>query len=145
MDGQKKSVRVRVKSCVVDELGAAQRFSSEAMGTYVYRGGKHYIRYEEELSRGETSQVTLKLMGNSAKLLRGGGSLGVEHLLHFLPEQETRSSYQTPYGDLSLAIHTEKLALDVREGQGSVHIVYRLYLEGRFQSRNTLCIELAEG
>ncbi len=144
MEGQRKRVRVRVDSRVVDEAGEVQHFCTESMGTYTCRGGKHYIRYADELAEGTTSQVTLKLAEGSAKLLRGGGTSGVEHARHFLPDQETKSSYQTPYGVLSLAVHTEELDLDVKDGQGHVRIVYRLFLEGRFQSRNTLHIELAE-
>lgn len=144
MEGQRKRVRVRVDSRVVDEAGGVQHFRMESVGTYVCRGGKHYIRYADEIAEGATSQVTLKLTDNSAKLLRSGGTSGVEHMQHFLPEQETKSAYQTPYGVLSFAVHTEELDLDVEDGLGHVRIVYRLFLEGKFQSRNTLHIELAE-
>ena len=98
-------VLVKVRGVQKTPEGEENTIRTEARGRYIFRGGKHYVLYEEEgLSEVGKVSTTLKFDEEKLTLLRHGA---VEQTLEFVPRRESRSPYRTPIGNLNLAVRTE--------------------------------------
>ena len=58
--------------------------------------------------------------------------------------EERESVYETPYGDLHMAVNTHELTVDFHEGVGHVHLGYDISVEGEWQFYNQLDIDVRE-
>lgn len=133
--------RIRVRGTQRDTAGEDQVIETIAEGTYAFRAGRHYIRYQDRsLSPGQCTSTVLKFTDDSLVLLRKGA---VDNEQRFMAGRETRSTYQTPYGRLDLSARTDRLSIvfDALQG-GRIEIGYELFVNGAFQSRNTLLVEI---
>ena len=52
--------------------------------------------------------------------------------------------YETPYGDLHMAVNTHELTVDFHDGVGHVHLGYDISVEGEWQFYNQLDIDVRE-
>ena len=55
--------------------------------------------------------------------------------------EERESVYETPYGDLHMAVNTHELTADFHDGVGHVHLGYDISVEGEWQFYNQLDID----
>ena len=135
-------VLVKVRGVQKTPEGEENTIRTEARGRYVFRGGKHYVLYEEEgLSEVGKVSTTLKFDEEKLTLLRHGA---VEQTMEFLPRGESRSLYRTPIGSLNLAVRTEFLGMDLSADTKTLTVEYSLAVEGIHQSQNSLFIEVAQ-
>ncbi|MBE6101575.1 MAG: DUF1934 domain-containing protein [Selenomonas ruminantium] len=134
-------VFVRVKGVQKTPDGEENTISTESQGRYIFRGGKHYVLYEEKgLTENGKVTATLKFDESKLTLLRHGA---VEQTMEFLPRGESRSLYRTPIGNLSLAVRTEFLGMDLSTEVKKLTVEYSLAMEGVHQSKNSLFIEVS--
>ena len=135
-------VLVRVRGVQKTPEGEENTIRTEARGRYIFRGGKHYVLYEEEgLSEVGKVSTTLKFDEEKLTLLRHGA---VEQTLEFVPRRESRSPYRTPIGLLNLTVRTEFLGMDLSADTKTLTVVYSLAVEGIHQSQNSLYIEVVQ-
>jgi uncharacterized beta-barrel protein YwiB (DUF1934 family) len=135
-------VLVKVRGVQKTPEGEENTIRTEARGRYIFRGGKHYVLYEEEgLSEVGKVSTTLKFDEEKLTLLRHGA---VEQTLEFVPRRESRSPYRTPIGLLNLTVRTEFLGMDLASEVKSLTVEYSLAVEGVHQSQNSLFIEVAQ-
>ena len=62
----------------------------------------------------------------------------------FVPDQRFEGTYQTPFGDMSMAVQARKVQCDIGEEKGSVHLKYQLDIQGAYASTNELHLEYTE-
>ena len=58
--------------------------------------------------------------------------------------EEREAVYETPYGDLHMAVNTHELTVDFHDGVGHVHLGYDISVEGEWQFYNQLDIDVRE-
>ena len=133
-------VIVKVTGEQTDAAGDVSRIEMTALGEHYFRNGKHYIIYEDtSLAEGAPASTMLKVASDSLTLTRRGA---VEQEQHFSPQSESRSRYQTPFGDLDLCVATQRLDIAYGSVSGSIDVVYDMHINGEWQSANELHIEV---
>lgn len=137
---EQERVLVRVKGVQRTFPGEENTLETEARGRYTFKGGRHYVRYEDAgLVEDKVVSTTLKFSEGKLTILRHGA---MEQTMEFILGQESRSLYPTPLGNLSLALQTEFFGLDLSSEVKKLRVEYSLALEGVPQSRNSLSIEI---
>lgn len=93
--------------------------------SYYQKNGKHYIIYDE-VAEGVPGVVknTVKIIDDSLFEIRKSGANNT-HMV-FEKDKINMTSYQTPFGDLLVGIHTKDLQMDIREDEIDVNIFYAL-------------------
>ena len=141
MSGENPVV-VRVRGSFRDAEGREDEILTVAKGRHYFHGDKHYVLYDDEqLQEGQKTPTVLKIGRDAMTLLRRGA---VEQKQHFERGREHDSTYHTPYGNLALSVRTGELAIHYGDIAGCVDIRYDLFVNGAFQSSNTLHIEVEE-
>ena len=124
MDKVKISIRARQEA----PDGHVENLHHRLEGRYFFKGGKHYLRYEDKYLDGESRvPTTIKVSEDELVILRHGTARTEQR---FVPFQETRSDYQTPYGSMELAMRTEALQSSFAESSGYARVAYQLSAAG---------------
>ncbi len=93
-------------------------------GEYYQRNGAHYIMYEE-LVEDETTPIK-----NVMKLREGEFTLTKKGMVNvqmvFTEGKKTMTSYATPFGNIMIALDTEKITVQETESEMKIHIQYGL-------------------
>ncbi|MDU5198586.1 MAG: DUF1934 domain-containing protein, partial [Veillonella sp.] len=105
-------------------------------------GNAQYVRYEESSVTGlDGVKTTIKIHDDSIVLLRTG-AVNMRH--QYVRGEEREAVYETPYGDLHMAVNTHELTVDFHDGVGHVHLGYDISVEGEWQFYNQLDIDVRE-
>jgi len=137
-----KRVLVSVKSVQRDIDGQDTVVELISPGTSHEKNGVQYIRYEESSVTGlEGVKTTIKIYEDSIVLLRTG-AVNMRH--QYIRGEERQSTYETPLGDLHMAVKTHELTVDFHNGTGRVHLGYDISIEGEWQFYNQLDIDVRE-
>lgn len=140
-----EKVIVKVRGEQTDMGGEKSQIEMVAEGRHYFRDGKHYVLYEDNVmdNAGRISTV-LKIAPDSVVLLRSGA---VTQEQRFDARAASVSQYQTPYGNLELAVRTEAVNVVYGTVSGQVDVCYALSINGQAETRNELHIEIsaAEG
>ncbi len=98
---------------------------------------------DEETGKINTSFVTLLLEKDRVIMTRKGD---YANTMVFVPEQRFEGTYQTPYGNMDMAVFSRGVRCNIGETKGSVHLKYQLDIQGAYASTNELHLEYrAEG
>lgn len=137
-----KQVLVSVKSIQRDRDGEDTVVELISSGRYYERQGIKYIIYNEsEVTGLEGVKTTIKVYPNSVVLLRTG-DVNMRH--QYVLNEKHESVYQTPYGQLHMAVYTHEFNVSIQDGIGSVHLGYDISVDGEWQFYNQLTITLRE-
>ena len=137
-----KRVLVSVKSVQRDMDGKDTVVELISPGTSHKKGNTQYVRYEESSVTGmDGVKTTIKIHDDSIVLLRTG-AVSMRH--QYVRGEERESVYETPYGDLHMAVKTHELTVDFHNGTGRVHLGYDISIEGEWQFYNQLDIDVRE-
>ncbi|MCI7612643.1 MAG: DUF1934 domain-containing protein [Selenomonadaceae bacterium] len=124
MDNVMISIRARQEA----PDGHVEKLHHRLKGRYFFKGGKHYLRYEDKyLDGGKRVPTTIKVAEDELVILRHGTAKTEQR---FVPLQETRSDYQTPYGSMELLMRTESLQAAFGEEGGHIRAAYHLSANG---------------
>ncbi|MBS7143283.1 MAG: DUF1934 domain-containing protein [Veillonella sp.] len=105
-----KRVLVSVKSVQRDMDGKDTVVELISPGTSHEKGNAQYVRYEESSVTGlDGVKTTIKIHDDSIVLLRTG-AVNMRH--QYVRGEERESVYETPYGDLHMAVNTHELTVD---------------------------------
>ena len=96
---------------------------------------------DEETGEITTAQVILAMEKNRVTMTRQGD---YSNTLVFVPEQRFEGVYQTPFGNMDMAVFARGVRCDIGERKGSVHLKYQLDIQGAYTSTNELHLEYAE-
>lgn len=121
------------------ELGPeGESIMTKALGTYHYRNGAHYIQYgERSEEEGNIIRSMLKLAYNQLTIKRDGQF--DSHMVFDL-SGPTNGRYGTPYGSLSLEVHTRELSVMEAEDELQIFLQYTLADKGANLLENQVTI-----
>ncbi len=137
-----RKVVVTVVGTQTDASGEEHRIEFMTVGSRRDRDGVSYITYpESEITGMEGTTTLLKLYSDRLILVRMGS---VELKQEFYPGLKSYCMYITPYGSLKMAVSTRHFALTAEGGKEAVNAGYDLEIDGRWQSYNTLAVEIRE-
>ena len=124
LDKVKISIRARQEA----PDGHVENLHHRMKGRYFFKGGKHYLRYEDKYLDSESRvPTTIKVSDEELVILRHGAAKTEQR---FVPRQETRSDYHTPYGVMELVMRTERLQSCFAESSGCAKVAYHLTANG---------------
>lgn len=125
----------------IEQDGQVSHHVFDETGRLVQMGETLYLRYQEtEAETGEQVPVTLKLQADGLIILtRGQGHQRLQ--LHFAPDQELNTVYQTPYGNIPIITKTSMMKVRMQDepAAGEIKIDYVLTSDhnqlGKYQLR----------
>ena len=93
-------------------------------GEYYLRSGSHYILYDE-LMEGETTPIknVIKLRDKEFTLTKKGI---INTQMVFTEGKKNMTSYVTPFGNIMIALDTEKIVVEETQEELKIHIDYGL-------------------
>ena len=93
-------------------------------GEYYLRSGSHYILYEE-LMEGEVTPIknVIKLRDKEFTLTKKGI---INTQMVFTEGKKNMTSYITPFGNIMIALDTDKIVVEETEEELKIHIDYGL-------------------
>ena len=134
-------VLVRVKGRQQSGGGVVNVSETTSEGRHYFHRGRHYILYEDKsLAQGAQQTKTVLQISPTALSVTRHGPVDAEH--YFKEDEESHTTYRTPYGNMDLSIRTNDLDATYGDVTGTVDVSYDLAVNGRFQSNNTLHIEI---
>ncbi len=137
-----RKVIVTVVGTQTDAAGEESRIELVTVGSRHEKDGVSYVTYREsEISGLEGTTTLLKLYPDRMTLVRMGA---VEQKQEFVPGLRSDGAYITPYGSLKMAVVTRSLERAAAGGKDAVMAGYDLEINGRWQSYNTLSVEIRE-
>lgn len=113
-------------------------------GTYYFRNGKHYIKYEEIMEESMNSiSNTLKISDSSDGLRVEVKKKGaIETTLIFEEGQNHISCYETEYGSFMLGFHASYISVEHDENKIHIHIDYAMEMNYEHLSDNQIDISI---
>ncbi|OBA07599.1 hypothetical protein A9P44_09295 [Paenibacillus polymyxa] len=131
-------VRIRLHSHH-DGEDAVQELPGEA----IVRGKHLYIRYEEpqESPEGGTTRNTVKIGPDELKLIRHGE---VQSEQSFALGRRLPGFYRSPYLNLNMSAHTQKLDIRMDGFTGHVSWTYDLYVFEDFSGHFAISLHIQE-
>lgn len=134
-------VRLRIRGEQRTADGKTEHTEMQAVARHVLKGGRHYLRYEDQsLIEGQTVSSLLKISSDRLQLVRHGA---IEQQMEFVCGARREGIFRLPGGSLSLAVRTQELRADCQaDGRGRVELRYELFLQEELQSRCRLTIEI---
>lgn len=137
-----KRVLVSVKSVQRDRDGQDTVVELISPGTWYEKNGTQYVRYEESSVTGmDGVKTTIKIYDGSIVLLRTG-AVNMRH--QYILGEERKTVYETPFGEIPMAVKTHELTVDFHDGTGHVHLGYDISVDDEWQFYNQLDIDVRE-
>lgn len=99
-----------------------------------------YRETQHDDESGETieSDIILNIGEKQVTMERRGD---FSNTIVFVPGHRFEGTYQTPYGELGMAVFPRKVDCRIGEKKGAVHLKYQLDIQGNFSSTNELHLE----
>lgn len=133
-----KSVLISVHTLQRNAQGEEDTMKLVTKGVYEERDQLRILRYDEtELTGMDGTTTTIELHPHHLVLIRTGNVLQHQE---FHPGKTYRSQYRTPFGPLTLAMHTYELDAQLEQGIGTIRLRYDVALEGMHSNYNELTI-----
>jgi uncharacterized beta-barrel protein YwiB (DUF1934 family) len=127
-------VRVRI---AVESRSGGQRIVQEAVGDWIAKGDRIYLRYPEPTADYGRTTTVIKLEPDAVKIMRHGD---VRSDQTFVPGERRIGYYETAQGKLELAMRTHGFRSSLRGPSGTVELNYDLEVAG--ESAGTYNIKL---
>ncbi|MBQ6787394.1 MAG: DUF1934 domain-containing protein [Lachnospiraceae bacterium] len=101
-----------------------EKIESIYPGEYYMRSGSHYILYEELMEEEATPiKNVIKLRDKEFTLTKKGI---INTQMVFTEGKKNMTSYVTPFGNIMIALDTEKIVVEETEEELKIHIDYGL-------------------
>lgn len=99
-----------------------------------------YVESQQDEETGEItrSDILLSLCGRRITMERKGD---FSNTMVFSKGQRFEGVYQTPYGEMDMAVFTREAAARFGLAEGSLHLKYQLNIQGNYTSTNELHLE----
>ncbi len=138
----KKEVLISIDTIQTDIEGDYDTITLVTEGTFVERGEKQYITYQEsELTGFAGYSTTLKVEKDQLTMVRFGPS---NTQFVFAPNKSTSGIYHTPYGNFEVHVMTKELQISLQDGQGKIDIDYMLSFGGNPTSKYQFHMKITE-
>ena len=102
------------------------------VGTYAQKNGKIYIRYDERDEHNAAAiKNQIKIDGRKVEIMKKG-SVGAQ--MFFEENEKINSCYETPFGNLMMAIYTKSVDCKMDENLIELNINYTIEINGEHLS-----------
>lgn len=109
-------------------------------GDYFLKDGKHYIIYEEiEEDSRQITKNTIKIDGDSMDIMKKGN---INTHMVFQKDKKNLSCYMTPFGELTVGIHTSEVHVEKEEDTLTANIRYALDINYEHVSNLSITVEV---
>ena len=98
------------------------------------------IRYEETIDESAPPQKVEVRIENECLTMSRGGVYSTQMVFRMGGRYE--GMYQTPYGEMELAVYCTKLRYDLDENGGCIELSYQLDLNGKFAAMHDMQLRL---
>lgn len=137
-----KDVTISVRTLQRNEAGEDETMELVTKGIYEEDGDVRILRYNEtELTGMEGTTTTIEVHPHFISLIRTGK---VSQRQEFHPGQTHRAQYNTPFGSITLAMHTYEMNHRLEAGNGEIQLRYDVALDGLYTNYNELTIKSRE-
>lgn len=110
------------------------------IGTYAVRNDKIYIRYDEQDEiNGIEIKNQIKIDGSKVEITKRG-SIGAQMM--FVENEKIHSCYETPFGNLMMAIYTNSVECKKSEDLIEININYTIEMNGEHLSDANVYIKV---
>ena len=138
-----KNVLIRVSSLQIPDNGApGDTFEVMVPGEYFFRGGKHYLRYEEEMEGFSEPVRNLIKMDSEGMDVKKSGLIFSD--MHFFPGESRSGPYKTPLGIIRMEFHTTAYLFELEEDHLLAQASYGLSMDNAHVADCTVMIEARE-
>ena len=138
-----KNVLIRVSSLQIPDNGApGDTFEVMVPGEYFFRGGKHYLRYEEEMEGFSEPVKNLIRMDTEGMDVKKTGLIFSD--MHFFPGESMSGPYKTPLGIIRMEFHTTAYLFEIEEDHLLAQASYGLSMDNAHVADCTVRIEARE-
>lgn len=121
----KNNARVSIKTVQdIDSTGGGETIELTTFGRFSENGGTFYIYYaESEMSGFEDTNTLIKIKPDKV-VMRRMGKYASE--MQFVEGDVTLCFYKTPYGEIPIAVDTDRVRINLTEKGGTFGIDYVL-------------------
>lgn len=122
------------------ESDETETVEAAAEGEYFNRNGKHFILFDElSEETGEVIRNTIKISGSQIDIIKKGANN--VHMV-FLENKESKTNYNTPFGNLVMQMNTTSLLIEERKNQILIDIKYDLSINDIYVSECFIQIKI---
>ncbi len=109
-------------------------------GDYFLKNGKHYIIYEEmEESGNQMTKNTIKVAEDTIDIIKDGN---ISTHMIFQKYKKNISCYVTPFGELTVGIHTNEVQIEENEDTLNIKVGYALDINDEHVSNCNIAIQV---
>lgn len=138
--------KVLINLLAIARYGQTQDFPIQFMtsGTLLMNKNDNavleYTETQQDDESGEmiTSLITLSIEKDRVTMTRKGD---YSNVMVFMPDHRFEGVYQTPFGNMDMAVFSRGVRCSIGETKGSVHLKYQLDIQGAYTSTNELHLE----
>lgn len=138
----KRDVKVSISGIQDNENG--EKVEVVSMGELYEKDNKIYVSYDDT-SEGASDagcqmvKSLLKVKGNQVEIIKKGVT---ETHMVFVEDKDTLSYYSTPFGELEVAIHTDRLQQSITERGFRILLEYALEINASHMSNCNVDIKV---
>ena len=142
MDTIKKNVVITIKGTSTVN-GESDTIELVTQGSYYYKNGSYYLRYEETEATGfEGSQTTLKVCGPRKVMLMRRGARRADMIIE--PGVRHHCNYDMGYGELMIGVSGSRVESNLDEHGGELTFSYAIDVNTSLASENQVDILVKE-
>lgn len=120
-----KDVYITVQGSHIVDGTPQEPVVTKARGKYYYRGGKHYLLYDEELEGVEQPISSVVKFNDTLLEVRKKGSL--ESLMVFEKDKLNVARYATGAGTIEVGMKAADIALEEAAGRIRISVTYEMF------------------
>ena len=123
-----------------EEVSEDEKMTMLVSGEMELDDEKAVIRYEETLDESMPPQKVEVIVENDSVTMLRGGAYATQMVFRMGSRYE--GIYQTPYGEMELAVYSTRVDYDIGDDGGSLELSYQLDLNGKLAAVHDMELHL---
>ncbi len=137
---KKIPVLVSIHSSARREDGSEEPISLMTSGTLEVDDVKAIVTYQETLDESMPPQTVMVTAEDDSVLMQRLGDYATQ--LSFRRGQRYEGLYQTPFGEMDVAVFCSRLSYDLTEDGGDIHLMYQMDMNGTFAAMHQMHMQI---
>ena len=123
-----------------EEVSEDEKMTMLVSGELELTDDRAVIRYEESIDESLPPQKVEVIIEDESVTMMRGGAYATQMVFRMGSRYE--GLYQTPYGDMELAVYSTRVDYDIGEDGGTLELSYQLDLNGKFAAVHDMELKL---
>ena len=123
-----------------EEVSEDEKMTMLVSGELEVTDDRAVIRYEESIDESIPPQKVEVIVEDDSVTMMRGGVYATQMVFRMGSRYE--GLYQTPYGDMELAVYSTRVDYDIGEDGGTLELSYQLDLNGKFAAVHDMELKL---